>query len=339
MKDYVSFYIRMPTAEGSRESQFEFAHYFGMVVKGGAVAVGILYAVGFGLLCAYESRFGIFEFDLLRTRIFLVGFTFSALCLLPAAAKHYGLAYYGPLKSVLNDTVPERKFQREVVLIAGFVYTAYFIAIPAANYLQYRADSPAPVKHPILDGVMAVSAYIILVASYSFIGKIFERHPSRAALLAILTSGGFIALLYVAGEEAMSEFIVFFTMVVFALIVFKADANIVRSLVDFRNWGAIAVLLSFYVLVLFGIIEAGLGGGAAQPVIVYLNRPVAWLSEGRIDVSLLDETERGFYVLPSQKTKALLIPQDSVSAIYFGPATDVPNAAAPTQATYNKQKQ
>jgi hypothetical protein len=74
----------------------------------------------------------------------------------------------------------------------------------------------------------------------------------------------------------------------------------------------------------FGAIEPKFGGGAPHPVVVYLSQPVAWLSPGPVEASLLDETDRGLYVLPAEKAKALFIPDRDISAIYFGGEADIP---------------
>jgi hypothetical protein len=83
-----------------------FGAYIDLFARTAATLLVAIYGVGFVILSVYEGGYGIFQFSPLRARIFLVGFAFVALAALPAAAHHYKLAYYGPLKPVLNNTDP-----------------------------------------------------------------------------------------------------------------------------------------------------------------------------------------------------------------------------------------
>jgi hypothetical protein len=103
----------------------------------------------------------------------------------------------------------------------------------------------------------------------------------------------------------------------------RGSANRLFSALDFRNWFFIILAIGFYIAALFGSVQSKVGGGAPTPVVFYLNKPVAWLDSTTVSVSLLDETDQGFYVLTSGKSRALFIPRSDVASLYFGPAEDV----------------
>jgi len=103
----------------------------------------------------------------------------------------------------------------------------------------------------------------------------------------------------------------------------RGSTNRLLSALDFRNWLFIILAIWFYVAAVFGSVQPKVGGGAPTPVVFYLNKPVAWLDSNTASVSLLDETDQGFYVLASGKSTALFIPRSDVASLYFGPAEDV----------------
>lgn len=77
-----------------------------------ASSLVLMYGIGFLILSIHEARFGISQFSPLRARIIFVGFTFTVLAALPAAAHHYGFAYFGPLKAIIKNTDAAGETQR-----------------------------------------------------------------------------------------------------------------------------------------------------------------------------------------------------------------------------------
>jgi hypothetical protein len=96
---------------------------------------------------------------------------------LPAAAHHYKLAYFGPLKPVLENTDPALKYYRAAVLGLGFVYTAYLIA-SFFNWFLFIPPRPEPFHW--WRALVLIAAYLVLLGVYSFIGKKFATLSKRA---------------------------------------------------------------------------------------------------------------------------------------------------------------
>jgi hypothetical protein len=157
---------------------------------------------------------------------------------------------------------------------------------------------------------------------FAIIGKRFAGRPKSASAAALLTAVAFMACLPLTGEDVFHLTMWFFLCGVAAQHV-RRSADRLRFALDFRNWFFVIVNVSFYVVAIFGMVPPRIGGGAPTPVVLYLNRPVAWLDPTSASVSLLDETDQGFYVLTPGKSKALFIPRSDVGSVYFGPAEDV----------------
>jgi hypothetical protein len=100
-------------------------------------------------------------------------------------------------------------------------------------------------------------------------------------------------------------------------------AGLSRGMLDFRNWAFAILLVAFYISSVFKLIQPKYGGGAPTAVTVFLQKPVAWLNTTTVSASLVDETDQGYYVLPSGKNGALFIPRSEVSSIYYGSVDDL----------------
>ena len=270
----------------------------------------------------YVAQYGIFQFSPLCARIFLVGFTFTALIALPAAAEHYELAYYGPLEPVLKNSDPRLHNYRNVVMGSGFVFTAFFMA----GLFRLVLFAPSPSTKLPSWGPLAAAAFIAgilaLFVVYAIVGKRFAAHPESTTAAAVLTTGIFLACTYFTDKELFHLTFWFFLSAVIVLSM-RDSANRLLSALDFRNWFFIILAIGFYIAAVFGSVQSKVGGGAPTPVVFNLNKPVAWLDSTTAKVSLLDEANQGVYVLTSGKTKALFIPRNDVGSLYFGPAEDV----------------
>lgn len=283
-----------------------------------AALVVTIYGIGFVVLTVSEARYGIFQFSPLRARILLVGFAFTALAALPAAAEHYNIAYYGPLESVLHNADPTLERYRSVVLGSGFVYTAYIMAA----LFKLVLFAPATGVHRWWHPAAFAGGFLALLVVYAIVGKKFAAHPKSTTAAALVTDGVFLAGIGVA-DEALRNLTLWFLLSGVMALSMRRSANRLRFALDFLNWFSIIMAVSFYIGAIFGSLPPKFGGGAPTAAVLYLDKPVAWLDSTTASVSLLDETDQGFYVLTPGKSKALFVPRSAVASVYFGPAEDV----------------
>lgn len=296
-----------------------FSAHVEVFARATAALVVTIYGIGFVVLAVYEAHYGVFQFSPLRARIFLVGFALIVLVTLPVAAEHYKLAYYGPLEAVLQNTDPTLQYYRKVVLSCGFVYTAFLMA---SLFKLVLFPLPADLHSRWWHSAAFVTGWILLLGVYAIIGKRFGAHPKLSSAAAGFTASAFFACLYIM-DEALYKLTFWFFLSGITAVNIRLSPNRLRSALHFVNWMYIIIAIWFYTSSIFGSLPPKFGGGAPVPVVLYLNKPVAWLDSPTASVSLLDETDQGFYVLAPGKSKALFIPRSDVGSLYFGPAEDV----------------
>jgi hypothetical protein len=315
----------MSTGEVPALDKPAFTSYLDVFARSAATILLVMYGVGFVILAAYEARYGIVQFGPLRARIFLVGFAFTALSALPIAAHHYGLSYFRVLEAVQENKDPALRFERATVLAFGFAFTAFFMGGVFNFFLFAPTVLKSQPRHPWIPLTSFCVGCLAFVLIHRWIGKRFADHPGKSVILSILAAIILLGTLFWMGPEELAGLALWFWIA--AMLGWDARSSRNRALyaLDFRNWYFIVLSISIYVNMVMGHMQQKFGGGAPVPAVLYLNKPLP-LSNGTttVEVSLLDETEQGYYILPPGKHTALFIPRGEVSSIYFGPAEDLP---------------
>jgi hypothetical protein len=235
-----------------------------LITRAAASALLVVYGLGFVILGFHDARYGVVQFSPFRTRIFLVGFVFTALISFTAAAQHYGFMYMAPLDAVRGDTAPERRKERETVLASGFIFTACFMATVFNSFLFGSIRVPPPNK---LHLVAWFSFYALLWTVFFCINKIFLKRPGLATSLAFLAYGVFIPGVTseaIRPSNTWAALAVFFALVGWETMAFKRSIDKVKHFSDFTNWVILLLVLWIYIVGIFADLPPRWGGGGAN---------------------------------------------------------------------------
>jgi hypothetical protein len=311
--------VNAPTIPSSIRPDAGDGRWIDAATRWTATVVLVVYGAGFIILALHDARYGIVEFDLLRTRTVLVGFVFVALVVLAVSAQHYRLGFPA-LESVINNNDERLQRPRMVVLNTGFVFTALLMAFLFNLFLF----APSTQHHPWW-GIFPIAAVLFVVqAIQTYIGKNFSEHPSRSALLSLVGAVALLLFVGIFGSEAISNLAFFFLLAGFASLDLQLATDRVRHALHFWTWVSTIALLAFYVTEIFPTIKPKLGGGTPTPVVLYLTAPVPWLESTEPGALLVDENDQGFYILTNQKGKAFFLPRSNVASVYFGTKAELP---------------
>src|SRR5271165_4132468 len=184
-----------PTLERTEKS---FGSYIESLTRLTAASLALMYGIGFFILSLHEARFGILQFSPLRARILFVGFTFMLLAALPIAANKYKIAYFGPVKPVLENTDPLLSGQRGMFLKSAFVYTAILIAMLVHPFLFVNVSLSKPPlgRWSWLLVVIFLAGIWAVTRIWSYLARDFVSRPTRAAVLSLLASGAVLGGIY-----------------------------------------------------------------------------------------------------------------------------------------------
>lgn len=298
-----------------------------MVSRTTAAFLLVLYTVGFIILAVHDARFGIVQFSLLRARILLIGSLFTTLVMLSAGALHYQLGYIAALKEVYDNREPRLQPYKDLLLMAHFVYPASLMALifnPIVFPFALNNWWFTPEGDPWWHAAAIYGAFVVMGLGNFVIAKTFSERPKRAAFFGVGGAFTLITGLYLFGSKNIANLTLFLFLAGLNALQIKRNTDRTRYALDFRNWSLPLALIAMFIFGIFGNVRSGLGGGAATPVVLYLNTQVEWLDSKAAGLLLVDETDQGFYVLTSPTGKAFFLPRSNVATIYFGTKDDLP---------------
>jgi hypothetical protein len=289
------------------------------VGQAAALLAATIYGSGYLIVTLHHSEFGILEFDFLKPRLLSAGVLFILLTAAPglAAARVFrilGLSRQaGPLQiHVTPENERYLNVSRGITLGFTCFYLAYF-----SQFLGGPMENPKPW------GMLFFCILLILVVVTAVVQRrLFNRYPKRCLLLdVLLLAGAFTVYVVYWGDFyvllAAWYYAVGMTAVWFYRVVLDPQR---RSRTEWELIVFISiVVVGFYSSLIYGKIEPRFGGGKPTPIVLYFSGTNPVSSSESTRASLVDESDRGYYVLVRGKgSRALFLRRDLVSAVYYG---------------------
>lgn len=309
----------VPSADAPTVTQNFFSIDF--ITRATASVLLFIYGVGFVILGFHDARYGVVQFSPFRARIVLVGLVFTALVGLTIWALNTRTAYWNVLKNVQADQDPERRWNKEFVLMCGFIFSATVIAQLLALFMFASVKYQRP---PAWHWAVWVVVYLMLLWVFDYVDRIFSAYPRRAGWTAIIAMAVYLsslcALFLSVPWAQLSLFIVLVTL----------QAGLLKLNGPRRHFSSLWSWLNFFLVIwtyitqIFVILPPRWGGGQPTPIQVFQNTPAQWAPSNPVDVLLLDETDQGLYVLLSPGGKAFFVPRSNVASVFFGSKDELP---------------
>jgi hypothetical protein len=179
----------------------------------------------------------------------------------------------------------------------------------------------------------------MLVAGVYFVSVVWSRdrfdgHPILFVGFSFLVSNAFFVVLFKYADRGLFWLVTWFSLVSFVTV---AIWYWMRSPEEIRTteWERlflflIPVIFGIYATKLYPRIKPQFGGGEPVPVVLHLTKKVPTFDSEIVTVSLLDETEQGYYVLRVKDTdKGIFVTRSLVEEIEF--LNPVPNTESSTK--------
>src|SRR6266478_2534421 len=294
-----------------------------LITRSTAPLLLMVYGLGFVILGFHDAKYGVVQFSPFRTRIVLVGLVFVALVALTAWADPSRIPHWDPLEKVRADNDPNRRFFRETVLAAGFVFTATLMATLLGIFLFSSARGQPPWKW--WRWLIWFAAYFLLLGAFNYIDKIFVSKPRGAAIAAVLAYVAYcVAITAIFPATAWAQLAFFLAIAKFEMMSVTRSGGPLKYVTNFLSWPLLLWIIWIYISWVFVLLPPRWGGGQPTPIVVYLNNPAPWSPENPIQVLLLDETDQGLYILLSPSGRAFFVPRSNVASVFFGTRDEAP---------------
>lgn len=284
------------------------------------VGAGLVYLFGFTIVSVFDASYGIADFSLIRTKVIAVGCLFASLLALPIVVTFRTFHIFGLERERISPP-PRKKFKPEnrpyriadVALSLPFVCCGV-IAIPIGFLF----------RTPLLWSDKGFWLFMLMtgiyIASAVWSRDKFDGHPILFVGLSFLISTAFFVVLYKYADRGLFWFVMWLSAVCFVTV---AIWYWMRSPEEIRTteWER---LFLFLVPVIFGIyatklyprIKPQFGGGEPVPIVLHLTKKLPVFTSDSVPVSLVDETEQGYYVL-RDGDKAIFVARGLVEEVEF----------------------
>jgi hypothetical protein len=274
--------------------------------KGIAGAAIALYASGYLIISLHHSKFGFTETNPFRPKILSAGAWFFFLSAIPVVL-------------VTNYT---REEPRSWLRFAQFLYPYYVVCVSlsivplAFTVLNAPAAASFPSWWKVLIGLILFGLLIFLI-NWKKIPPLLSAGASVAFIILALQS--VVRDLIIAQRFDFGSIILWFFgvgVVTWLEMNTRSRETLVQgdwAKVVFTALGVLFVFATFF----YPHIKASWGGGSLVPVTIYFSKDSALKPNQSASVLLIDESDAGFYIVSGNDAKAIFVPRNSVSMIYF----------------------
>jgi hypothetical protein len=282
------------------------------------VGAGLVYIFGFIIVSIFDAKYGISDFSLFRAKVIAVGTMFIFLIGLTVIVTFRMFAIFG----LSFDRAPASgvtiKLENEPHLMIATALCMPFICYGFVYLLTFIF-----VTYPDIS-LKGSGLTFLTIAAVIFIGVIarkwFNARPILFVSAYAINTGAFFIILFKYSNRTMFWFLLWLsTACTFTFIIslsFRSPEEIRKTEWERIVLTIIPAIFVMYAIKVFPNISHQFGGGAPLPVVLHLTKKLPALDSENASVFLLDETERGYYVLRSSD-KALFVARSFVEEVEF----------------------
>jgi len=274
------------------------------VLSKGIVGIVLaLYASGFLITSLHQSKYGFVEVNPFRPRILAAGAWFVLFTGIPVAI-------------VTSYWAAHRQMNWKAV--ANFLYFFYMICTglswPALIFFS-------------LTGQQTFKTWVLVVGALGIVALIIVRESKRIPDYVSAFSSICLVLLFLISAVWPMGVAHQFQQPSITLWLFGIGAATLFVLVTIPphlrdgRWSQ-PLFYALFALFLFASyyyphIKTSWAGGNPVPVTLYFTKDSALKPNQSVSAQLLDETDAGFYIVGSNEDKAIFVPRNAVSLVYF----------------------
>jgi len=281
------------------------------------VAAGLVYLFGFIIVSVFDASYGIADFSLFRTKVIAVGTLFAFLIALAMLMTfrmfHFFELEYEELNPSPIVVTPSNRV---------FVMAALVLSIPSACF-----GLTLPLGFLLTQYPLVGNAYLVVLGAgaaalpLAFLArKWLNNHPFLFVLVSAINTAAFFVALFHYAARSTFWFVVWLSLVCGFTLQISTRLRKSESLRKIE-WERLAVtvlaaIFGIYATKVFPHIKHEFGGGAPVRIVLHLTKKLPVFDSENVPVSLIDETEQGYYVV-SGTDKAVFIARGLVEEVEF----------------------
>lgn len=284
-----------------------------------AGALAVLYGVGFISLNAYLVRFGVFDFEFVNTRYFLVAANFvlfvGVFYMFAGREVHRGKDWLRSELAWINRN-GEDKIATNIAFAHSILSVFFACCLSAAAYTSIAIDrSESAIFYFALAGAFCVKKILE-------VRNLNSRYPQATRLLIMVTETAAMGVFFAVGGFSMMTVVFFhyFGLIFVVNLVLHRFERLERTtdllvFTGFFSVEYIIIVAIFFGATIYGNVSPAIGGARAQDVSIALAedtvkilQPIGWTSkEKTVAGKLVHQTSSYVYISTKEKTLRLRI--------------------------------
>lgn len=281
------------------------------------VGAGLVYLFGFIIVSVFDATYGIADFSLFRTKVIAVGalflFLIALAMLLTFRMFHFfGLEPHHADASAIVET-PQNRALIIVDVALSIPFACVGLTLPT-TFLFPRFPWSGK-------GFLLVYVVLAITVTLGLLRKTrFSTQPYLIVSLSTLNTAALFVILFRYSERSNFWFVVWLSLVcVFTL---QISLKLLKpEQIRKTEWERLALttfaaVFGLYATKVFPNIKHEFGGGAPVPIILHLAKKLPVFDSESVPVSLIDETEQGYYVVRGSD-RAVFVARGLVEEVEF----------------------
>lgn len=288
--------------------------------KAVALILAATYGFGFLVVSLNEAEYGIYQFNVLKPRIFAAGALFALMLAIPTLAirrvVRRSLIPQGAGQACLKWSVDTNRYFNMCIILASISY-GYLWGWPELDLPSLSKKLSTPQSYA-LEGCVSLSALITVW---------FRRHhktePERCKWLPLADFGleNVIVLYALSGFVGFGRLVYWFFVV--GMYAGWLDDRLRESQKRDRLYAEILlifvlILVTYYARFMYPNLNPPVAGRRLPAVTLYLTQKASPFDQLQQNLYLVDENDSGFYFVqnPAQR-QAVFVPRSSVASLQF----------------------
>jgi len=297
-----------PAIQPDRRKLADMAPWADSLSKAVAAIAICLYGCGFLIVSLHHSKYGFIGINPFRPRILAAGAWFFFFAAIPVSL------------AATYKSLPWTKIAQD----AYAVWVACLASSIPLVFILFNLSDYAPASSPRKFWWVWLIAILVSLGLVLFFAQ-SKKFPPAVSTVASVVLALFFALSaargllvdYIFRPETVALW--FFAVIMVTLVELKTRSN--RNLFAGAEWSKPLVTL-FVILLAFAQyyyphIKASWGGGTPVAVTIGFTKDSAIGPSKTVSAQLIEEADEGFYIVGPNESKAIYVPRNAVSFIYF----------------------
>jgi len=284
------------------------------------VGAGVVYLFGFIVVSIFDASYGIADFNLFRTKVVAVGSLFVFLLAVPMVVTFRMFSFFGLTVEHVNPSPIEVLPKNRLFVVADIALSIPFACVGLTVLMGFLSPKFSLSEWKGWGFGLFIFVAALTAAQAISAKKWFNAHPFLFVFLSSLNTAALFFIVFRYADRSYFWLVLWLSLVCLFTLHTSLKLQTPEALRK-TEWERLFLVIVPAIFVLYATklypnIKHQFGGGAPVPIILHMTKKMPVFDSETVPVSLVDETEQGYYVLRGSD-KAVFVARSLVEEVEF----------------------